>query len=104
MSPSIVNPFEQLSIEQLPDSRQHEVANLSGRRPAAVPRRAACSAVRLYRSTTPGSASWCRPSCSRSSSFSVLVGRSLFSNRIVAWKTFDRCDTELVLGALAYAV
>jgi len=26
-----------------------------------------------------------------------------FSNRIVGWKTGDRCDTDLVLGALEYA-
>ncbi|KOV86258.1 DDE-type integrase/transposase/recombinase, partial [Nocardia sp. NRRL S-836] len=27
-----------------------------------------------------------------------------FSNRIVGWKTSDRCDTSLVLGALEYAI
>ncbi|WSG62131.1 DDE-type integrase/transposase/recombinase [Nocardia sp. NBC_01730] len=27
-----------------------------------------------------------------------------FSNRIVGWKTSDRCDTDLVLGALEYSV
>ncbi|MEV6899662.1 IS3 family transposase [Amycolatopsis sp. NPDC051372] len=30
--------------------------------------------------------------------------RDAFSNRIVGWKCSDRCDTELVLGALEYAV
>lgn len=30
--------------------------------------------------------------------------RDAFSNRIVGWKTGDRCDTDLVLGALEYAV
>lgn len=29
--------------------------------------------------------------------------RDVFSNRIVGWKTSDRCDTDLVLGALEYA-
>lgn len=30
--------------------------------------------------------------------------RDAFSNRIVGWKTSDRCDTDLVLAALEYAV
>ncbi|WP_228000496.1 hypothetical protein [Nocardia australiensis] len=30
--------------------------------------------------------------------------RDAFSNRIVGWKTSDRCDTDLVLGALEYGV
>lgn len=30
--------------------------------------------------------------------------RDVFSNRIVGWKTSDRCNTDLVLGALEYAV
>jgi putative transposase len=30
--------------------------------------------------------------------------RDAFSNRIVGWKTGDRCDTDLVLGALEYAI
>jgi transposase InsO family protein len=30
--------------------------------------------------------------------------RDAFSNRIVGWKTSDRCDTDLVLGALEYAI
>lgn len=30
--------------------------------------------------------------------------RDAFSNRIVGWKSGDRCDTDLVLGALEYAV
>jgi putative transposase len=30
--------------------------------------------------------------------------RDAFSNRVVGWKTGDRCDTDLVLGALEYAV
>jgi putative transposase len=28
----------------------------------------------------------------------------VFSNRIAGWKTSDRCDTDLVLGALEYAI
>lgn len=30
--------------------------------------------------------------------------RDAFSNRIVGWKTSDRCDTDLILAALEYAV
>jgi putative transposase len=30
--------------------------------------------------------------------------RDVFSNRIVGWKTSDRCDTDLVLAALEYAI
>jgi putative transposase len=30
--------------------------------------------------------------------------RDAFSNRVVGWKTSDRCDTDLVLGALEYAI
>jgi putative transposase len=30
--------------------------------------------------------------------------RDVFSRRIVGWKTSDRCDTDLVLGALEYAL
>lgn len=30
--------------------------------------------------------------------------RDVFSNRIVSWRTSDRCDTDPVLGALEYAV
>jgi len=30
--------------------------------------------------------------------------RDAFSNRIVGWKTSDRCDTDLVLAALEYAI
>jgi putative transposase len=30
--------------------------------------------------------------------------RDAFSNRIVGWKTSDRCDTDLVLGALEYGI
>ena len=30
--------------------------------------------------------------------------RDVFSNRIVGWKTSDRCDTDLALGALEYAI
>ncbi|MFC8048135.1 IS3 family transposase, partial [Nocardia sp. NPDC057353] len=36
--------------------------------------------------------------------FWLAAVRDAFSNRIVGWKTSDRCDTELVLGALEYAV
>lgn len=36
--------------------------------------------------------------------FWLAAVRDVFSNRIVGWKTSDRCDTELVLGALEYAV
>jgi transposase InsO family protein len=30
--------------------------------------------------------------------------RDVFSNRIVGWKTSDRCNTDLVLGALEYGI
>ncbi|MDR7172914.1 transposase InsO family protein [Nocardia kruczakiae] len=36
--------------------------------------------------------------------FWLAAVRDAFSNRIVGWKSSDRCDTELVLGALEYAV
>ncbi|WP_425342583.1 hypothetical protein [Nocardia brasiliensis] len=36
--------------------------------------------------------------------FWLAAVRDAFSNRIVGWKCSDRCDTELVLGALEYAV
>ncbi|MEV6059965.1 IS3 family transposase [Nocardia asteroides] len=36
--------------------------------------------------------------------FWLATVRDAFSNRIVGWKTSDRCDTELVLGALEYAI
>ena len=36
--------------------------------------------------------------------FWLAAVRDAFSNRIVGWKTSDRCDTELVLGALEYGV
>jgi hypothetical protein len=37
---------------------------------------------------------------------SVLAGRGpdAFSNRIAGWKTSDRCDTDLILGALEYGI
>jgi putative transposase len=34
----------------------------------------------------------------------LASARDAFSRRIVGWKTSDRADTELVLGALEYAV
>ncbi|MEU4711147.1 DDE-type integrase/transposase/recombinase [Nocardia salmonicida] len=36
--------------------------------------------------------------------FWLAAVRDAFSNRIVGWNCSDRCDTELVLGALEYAV
>jgi putative transposase len=36
--------------------------------------------------------------------FWLAAVRGAFSNRIVGWKTSDRCDTDLVLGALEYAI
>ncbi|MEV3964180.1 DDE-type integrase/transposase/recombinase [Nocardia sp. NPDC050193] len=36
--------------------------------------------------------------------FLLAAVRDAFSNWIVGWKTSDRCDTELVLGALEFAV
>ncbi|MDD7927764.1 hypothetical protein PH189_29710, partial [Actinomycetospora chibensis] len=36
--------------------------------------------------------------------FWLAAVRDVFANRIVGSKTSDRCDTELVLGALEYAV
>lgn len=36
--------------------------------------------------------------------FWLAAVRDVFSRRIVGWKTSDRCDTDLVLGALEYGV
>ena len=36
--------------------------------------------------------------------FWLAAVRDVFSNRIVGWKTSDRCDTELILGALEYGI
>ncbi|WP_433520414.1 IS3 family transposase [Nocardia pseudovaccinii] len=36
--------------------------------------------------------------------FWLAAVRDAFSNRIVGWKSSDRCDTDLVLGALEYGV
>jgi transposase InsO family protein len=36
--------------------------------------------------------------------FWLAAVRDAFSNRIVGWKSGDRCDTDLVLGALEYAI
>ncbi|MDX8149530.1 IS3 family transposase [Lentzea sp. BCCO 10_0061] len=36
--------------------------------------------------------------------FWLAAVRDAFSNRIVGWKTSDRCDTSLVLGALEYGI
>src|SRR5689334_4038168 len=36
--------------------------------------------------------------------FWLAAVRDAFSRRIVGWKTSDRCDTDLVLGALEYGV
>jgi transposase InsO family protein len=36
--------------------------------------------------------------------FWLAAVRDVFSNRIPGWKTSDRCDTDLVLGALEYAI
>jgi putative transposase len=36
--------------------------------------------------------------------FWLAAVRDAFSNRIVGWKTSDRCDTDLDLGALEYAI
>jgi transposase InsO family protein len=36
--------------------------------------------------------------------FWLAAVRDVFSRRIVGWKTSDRCDTDLILGALEYAV
>jgi len=36
--------------------------------------------------------------------FWLAAVRDAFSHRIVGWKTSDRCDTDLVLGALEYAI
>ena len=30
--------------------------------------------------------------------------RDAFSNRIVGWRCSDRCDTDLILGALEYGI
>jgi putative transposase len=36
--------------------------------------------------------------------FWLAAVRDVFSRRIVGWKTSDSCDTDLVLGALEYAI
>lgn len=36
--------------------------------------------------------------------FWLAAVRDAFSRRIVGWKTSDRCDTDLILGALEYAI
>jgi putative transposase len=36
--------------------------------------------------------------------FWLAAVRDAFSRRIVGWKTSDRCDTDLVLGALEYGI
>lgn len=36
--------------------------------------------------------------------FWLAAVRDAFSNRIVGWRCSDRCDTDLILGALEYAV
>ncbi|MFC6023875.1 IS3 family transposase, partial [Plantactinospora solaniradicis] len=36
--------------------------------------------------------------------FWLAAVRDAFSRRIVGWKTSDRCDTDLILGAMEYAV
>ena len=36
--------------------------------------------------------------------FWLAAVRDAFSNRIVGWRCSDRCDTDLILGALGYAV
>lgn len=35
--------------------------------------------------------------------FWLAAVRDAFSNRIVGWRCSDRCDTDLILGALEYA-
>lgn len=36
--------------------------------------------------------------------FWLAAVRDAFSNRITGWKTSDRCDTDLILGALEYGI
>jgi putative transposase len=36
--------------------------------------------------------------------FWLAAVRDVFSNRIVGWRCSDRCDTDLILGALEYAI
>ncbi|MCW6004036.1 IS3 family transposase [Micromonospora sp. CPCC 205371] len=36
--------------------------------------------------------------------FWLAAVRDVFSRRIVGWKTSDRCDTDLILGALEYGI
>jgi len=36
--------------------------------------------------------------------FWLAAVRDAYSNRIVGWKTSDRCDTDLILGALEYGI
>ena len=37
-------------------------------------------------------------------SFWLAAVRDAYSNRIVGWRCSDRCDTDLILGALEYAI
>lgn len=46
----------------------------------------------------------CHPDPLRQGAFWLAAVRDAFSNRIVGWKTSDRGDTDLVLGALEYAI
>jgi putative transposase len=36
--------------------------------------------------------------------FWLVAVRDAYSNRIVGWRCSDRCDTDLILGALEYAI
>jgi putative transposase len=36
--------------------------------------------------------------------FWLAAVRDVFSNRILGWRCSDRCDTDLILGALEYAI
>ncbi|MCP3785310.1 DDE-type integrase/transposase/recombinase [Micromonospora sp. A3M-1-15] len=36
--------------------------------------------------------------------FWLAAVRDVFSNRIVGWRCSDRCDTNLILGALEYGI
>ncbi|MFQ6398551.1 hypothetical protein ACLMAJ_34580 [Nocardia sp. KC 131] len=48
--------------------------------------------------------SGCDPDSDRRGVFWAAAVRDAISDRIVGWKTSDRCGTDLVLGALEYAV
>src|SRR5690606_19755672 len=62
-------------------------------------------AAQLHRHRTEPAVGGRPPPASRAVRvFWLAAVRDAFSNRIVGWRCSDRCDTDLVLGALEYAI